>query len=1099
MPYVRATPPARPESRRRFRRALAAATVVVALSSLLAVSGSAEPAAALTGHVQGTVFRDYDTDGVYDTTASAGVTDVPLKGVTATVYNGAGAAVGSAVTTVTGTYDITVALALPDNTPLRIEFTGYPAGYTDSFHGSGSFTSVQFTRVGATGVNLALHKPTDLAKGTNTPIVTAIQANGAYNGANSAAKALTAIRRTTAVNTAASTATTTLATFGDVGAVWGVATQSISATQSYVYVAAVTKRHSGWGPQGVAGLYRVLVTISATGATTAGAITPYNLSGAGRPSYGTIAREFTDQVAGGAIDSVDQAAFAAAGKVGIGGIAYADGRLYVVNLADSKIWSYNVNNFAAAPTEIVVTGITSTERPWALATHQGRLYVGLTDTANVATGARILSRPLATATWTLELTIPLDYARGISWAYDSTAQPSSTGQTQALWHPWTDDYATLWTTAMVPGQTWGFRSWAQPILSGLTFDDGGNLVLGLADRFSLQGGVSNLWPDWTTTNNRTGATILPVGDVLYAGRNAAGQFVLENTGTATNGTVAVTTPGNDNVTRTPGYGNAAAAGQTRRQAIQHKGREFFEDSVRWDGAGGIDPAEGVVHDETGLGAVAIIPGLSEVVSTSFDAAQNYNNAGNRFLSLIDGHSIDGFDQYAGAAAYFAKAGGIGGVAALLTDAPVEIGNRVWYDADADGIQDADEPAINDAPVQLWTADSGGNRTGTVPIATATTATVDGQPGSYFFRTSDAGGPATFVKNANYVVVFPSASATTPVDLQWPTGMTAPAWASGLTWAQLTRTSAAVGGNRLIDSNPNATTGDAPVYVGDFGEDDHSIDAGWVGLRTFSITKTIVGTAPVGASYTFSVASAVNFRGEDRRWTSGAASAPIVDTLSYTLTADQTLTSTETIPYGYTLTFTEDGANSAMVAFSPNTGGANDDTGRLVVTSDAAAVTATNSYGSITVTKALAPDATLPPGTTFPVEYSIDGAAAQTVQVAPGAPVTIASVPYGSSVKLREPLTGPFSWGGFTWTSGTWTQGATTLVPDASGWITAPTNATSLALTLTNHPYLPPTLPFTGGLGADVFTIGGAVVLALALGLGVWQFHTRRRRLRPRRP
>ena len=39
--------------------------------------------------------------------------------------------------------------------------------------------------------------------------------------------------------------------------------------------------------------------------------------------------------------------------------------------------------------------------------------------------------------------------------------------------------------------------------------------------------------------------------------------------------------------------------------------------------------------------------------------------------------------------------------------PVEIGNRVWLDADLNGRQDPDEPAINGAPVQLWTADAAG--------------------------------------------------------------------------------------------------------------------------------------------------------------------------------------------------------------------------------------------------------------------------------------------------------------------------------------------------------------------------------------------------------
>lgn len=34
-------------------------------------------------------------------------------------------------------------------------------------------------------------------------------------------------------------------------------------------------------------------------------------------------------------------------------------------------------------------------------------------------------------------------------------------------------------------------------------------------------------------------------------------------------------------------------------------------------------------------------------------------------------------------------------------APISVGNRVWNDVDADGVQDANEPGLGSVTVQLW--------------------------------------------------------------------------------------------------------------------------------------------------------------------------------------------------------------------------------------------------------------------------------------------------------------------------------------------------------------------------------------------------------------
>jgi len=1132
--------------RHRLRRASATAAALALLAGAVVVGGAPTPTEAATaGHVTGTVFRDFTQNGVFDTTAVDGITDAPLAGIRATAYSKAGVAVGSATTNASGFYDInlTGVEGVSNGDPVRIQFSGattsnFPARLTDSFRGVANGTTVQFTTVGSDNVNLALHTTTDYSRGTTrSPLITAIQSNGASTD-HPNSPAVTAIMPSNAVHTATPSAATTLATFGEVGAVWGTAVQWVSRSGKldtyYVYASAVVKRHSGFGPRGIAGLYRMTVTVNSdTGEIIRTALRSYDLAtGQGAQAFGTVVRDLADKDSSAAgIQSLDKAAYFAVGHEGIGGIAYDAGKLYVVNVHTRNVLAYDVTAFgsssttpSSAPTVITFPSgedddvtLSSTHRLWAVTVWNDTIYVGVTHTRDSPMLARVISRPVSGGNWALTLKVPLNYSRGIAWAYDRPENPDTAGQPNTTWQRWENSTGDqrldeLWTSATVPGQAFGFRAWAQPILSGLTFDAGGNLVLGFADRFSLQIGTDALWPDWEPTGTRSaykGVTVIPVGDTLYAGRTAAGTLAIENLGTAASGgTLTATSPGLSVQSRAKSYGpEGPAAGQTARQDVQHGGREFFEDSVRWDGRGGIDPTEGVVHDETTLGAVTVLPGAGQVIATSFDAALNYNNGGVRFMSLLDGHSVDGFDHYVGAGASFGKGGGIGGVSMLLADAPVEIGNRVWYDADGDGIQDADEPAINGAPVELWTADTSGNPvTRLTPLATdanaVRTATVNGQAGTYYFRSEDAlsGGTTGFTKNGRYVVVFPKPTSGSPT-LVWPAGTPTSVTSrfTGLTWAQLTRAAAAQGSDRLIDSNPDVVTGRAPVTVGGKGENDHSIDAGWVGRSTFRLQKTITGwsAAPPGTQFTVNVASATSFRGD-----------PVtVTTPSYTLTVGTPVTTSETFLYGTTLTFTETGATPSSVVFTGNpTSGQS-----LLISPTATAgghlLGVENRYTTVAVTKALADAVTLPVGTTFPVEYQIGSAPVVSTELAVGATLTIPGVPLGATVKLREALPDdpdwgkPFSWGGYVWGVGTWSHDGAPVEPgpDANGWITVTagtSTTTPYALTLTNHPYVPPALPFTGGLASDAFTIAGGLALVVAVGLGIWQLSLYRRRRMP---
>ncbi|NOT61010.1 MAG: DUF11 domain-containing protein, partial [Acidobacteria bacterium] len=178
-----------------------------------------------------------------------------------------------------------------------------------------------------------------------------------------------------------------------------------------------------------------------------------------------------------------------------------------------------------------------------------------------------------------------------------------------------------------------------------------------------------------------------------------------------------------------------------------------------------------------------------------------------------------------------KSAGLGDLEILCDAAPIEIGNRLWFDFDRDGVQDPGEGGIPNATVQLV-------KNGVVVGTTTTNAT-----GNYYFN--DANVPGGVLPNMAYVIRVNK---------------------SQLALASTVLTTADVnsGANsdaRDSDATMNGTDAVVQLTTGTAGANDHTYDFGFQPQRVdLSLTKAVSnGPYVVGQqiTYTLVVANATD--------------------------------------------------------------------------------------------------------------------------------------------------------------------------------------------------------------------------------------------------
>lgn len=677
--------------------------------------------------ITGTVFRDFDGDGVKDSFEPL------LPGITVNAYNAANTLCGTAMTS--GNTSPNYSVSGCGTTSVRVEFI-LPTSSTcvfnsidySSYQGPTYGSSVQFTTGNASNINFAIHSPVDYRANLTDPMVyVPCYVNGdPLGGGNSGSDGWFV---GFPYSNSGTTGVSLYVNGSNLGATWGVA---YSNQASKVFTSAFMKRHSGLGPNGSGAIYMVDPTTGAVslfydmdangyrtradGAAPAyGLGSSYSLTGNNIATYLGSIDPLTGEPSGlGVIGTNtqrglpanyltpnnDPAAFDQVGKVSLGGLEISeDGKyLYVMNLYDRKLYRLELNS-ATSPTG--VTAVTSYAlpdpgctngklRPFALRYANGKVYVGAVCSgenggSNTVGGSTdlnayvyALETPKGSATFnsTPILNFPLNYLKGgaINW----------TGPYGTQWYPWNKD-----SEASV-GQS-DNETYPTPQLTDLDFNERGDMVMAFTDRSGHQWGENNY-------KNLSGSYIFRYsagGDIVIAGDNCSG-YTMENNGSITS------------------INSQTFTGSTANEG-PNAGEFFQGDNYQ------------TAHVETGIGSIANLKGTNEVIVTVFDPLA-LNEGGTKKLSNTNGTVVAGspYKLYGTGLPDYGKANGLGEMEFQTVTPPIEIGNRVWLDNDSDGIQDAGELGIAGVTVQLI-------KSGTV-IATATTDA----NGNYYFSNNPTG-------------------------------------------------------------------------------------------------------------------------------------------------------------------------------------------------------------------------------------------------------------------------------------------------------------------------------------------------------------------------
>ncbi|NOT38382.1 MAG: T9SS type A sorting domain-containing protein [Saprospiraceae bacterium] len=650
---------------------------------------------ALTGQITGIVFKDYNHNGIRDSSIiyeEALVSNAILK------LFGSQGFIAQTQTNSNGKYIFNT----NSNPPFRIELVlDNPEDYETSINSDsgGSQTAVRFETNNNSIINFGIQYPKDYSKDPFliTPCYVfgdPLPANSLYKDSESLVKWNLSSGGTTANdaklinNGGTSPNVEVISTASEIGSCWGLTIQKNTQT---LFTSGTLRRHSGLGPAGLGGIYHIDISSHSV-------LHTINVSQLGIPIGTSRSNNERGIIVNFPPNSKDSLSFSEIGKVGIGAIDLSEDErtLYITNLFTRKIYSIPVQIPFVMPTASQVDSFAIPDpgctggnyRPWALKSYRGKLYVGVICDGSISKNTGNLSafiyelNPI-TKSFTQILEFPLNYS-----GFNSTSR----------FLPWLDEWDIFCQESNNI-----YCTYTQPILMSIDFESENEMFIGIADRYGLQTGYHQ--PN--TSGNGSYSTV-GYGDVLKARRlNNNSVFTLESNG-------------NDGVQTTAGKNTGIGPAN---------GEYFFGDhSILKDG--------NLNEAESALGPLINCPGNKSIIITSqdpFDVRSNGiihldKKSGNwsKRLEIIG----PTFNNFSG------KALGLGDLRIQSAAPPIQIGNYIWKDLNGNGIQDPIEQGLEGVVVNLL---KNGNT-----IATATT----NEKGQYVFSSEKYSGtnsmPESFI-------------------------------------------------------------------------------------------------------------------------------------------------------------------------------------------------------------------------------------------------------------------------------------------------------------------------------------------------------------------
>lgn len=630
--------------------------------------------------ISGIAFRDYNSNGLKDTYEPG------ASGVLVVAYNSSNVEIASTSTATDGTYSLTVS----DGSSVRLEFQSIASYlYAGTISATTSKARVSFLNSPACDYNLALSKPNEYCQ-SNPNVATSCYVNGdPLDTSGTTKNADFFVMWSSSNNGIWSTVTPTapmpnhLAFAGEIGATWGVAVQR--ETKS-IFTAAVLRRHTGLGPLGTGGIYKIdytnplsPVVSNFVDLNTLTADTNTLVNTGANPRLGP-SNEINFGLSGNPLTTTNDAnTFDTATYVAFGDLDISEDEryLYAMSLGDKTLYKVFIDNPAQTPGagDVVAFPIPNPAfpisqtpgdlgcsnndyRPWAIKIKDGKTYVSVTCTARTSQNAGdlkgyILELNETTKTFSSVFQFNFAYTRGDP----HTLQNLPFGDT-LNWKPEPRNFADIGVT--------GLLAYASPNISAIDQDESGNWIISVMDSNAMRFGYYQL-PPYSPPNGLIAA--MPTGEILKACKNGLGGWDLESNGSC--GGVVGALPGNN---QGPGGG------------------EFIEDRDV--------PATGIHHDSV-MGANVAMLGTGEIVFTGNRFFARNWAGGVRVSDVNTGQPKRHYEVYPGEAPFMAKSVGLGDLELLCDPAPIEIGDRVWMDTNANGVQDVGEMPISGVTVNLY--------------------------------------------------------------------------------------------------------------------------------------------------------------------------------------------------------------------------------------------------------------------------------------------------------------------------------------------------------------------------------------------------------------